>query len=72
MTTGNESLQSRCVRVSDSYSDIQDYCWERGWTDGLPVVPPTETLVRGMSEGYGGEPGLSLGIMQPKSSQVTL
>ena len=75
MTTGNDSLRSlrsRRVRVSDSYSDIQDYCWEQGWTDGLPVVPPTEPLVTAMLAGYGGDPGASLGIMQPKSSEVTL
>lgn len=72
MTTNNESLKSRRVQVSDNFNEIQNYCWEQGWTDGLPVVPPTEPLVRAMLAAYGGEPQTSLGIMQPNSSKVTL
>ena len=28
-----------------------DYCYEQGWTDGLPVVPPTEARVLPMVSG---------------------
>ena len=66
------SLNARRVDVSDSFQAIQDYCWEQGWTDGLPVVPPTEPLVRAMLAGYGGNPAISLGIMQPRNAQATL
>ena len=66
------SLNARRVDVSDSFQAIQDYCWEQGWTDGLPVVPPTEPLVREMLAGYGGNPAISLGIMQPRNAQATL
>ncbi|MBT97756.1 MAG: hypothetical protein CL902_03900 [Dehalococcoidia bacterium] len=72
MTSSNESLKSRRIQVSDDFTEIQNYCWEQGWTDGLPVVPPTERSVRAMLSAYGGEPDTSLGIMQPKSSNVTL
>ena len=67
-----ESLQSSRVQISDSPRAIQDYCWEQGWTDGLPIVPPTEPLVREMLSGYGGNPSESLGRMQPGNSSVTL
>ena len=66
------SLQSSRVQIADSPRAIQDYCWEQGWTDGLPVVPPTEPLVREMLSGYGGEPSDSLGRIQPGNSNVTL
>jgi len=66
------SLKARRVDVPDSFQAIQDYCWEQGWTDGLPVVPPTEPLVREMLAGYGGEPSFSLGIMQPRNAKATL
>ena len=72
MTINNDSLKARRIQVSDDFTEIQNYCWEQGWTDGLPVVPPTERLVRTMLETYGGEPGDSLGIMQPKCADVTL
>ena len=66
------SLKSRRIDVPDSFQAIQDYCWEQGWTDGLPVVPPTEPLVREMLDGYGGDPSYSLGVMQPRNAQATL
>ena len=66
------SLNARRIDVPDSFQDIQDYCWEQGWTDGLPVVPPTESLVRDMLAGYGGSPSISLGIIQPRNAQATL
>ena len=66
------SLNASRVEVPDSFQAIQDFCWERGWTDGLPVVPPTEPLVREMLASYGGEPSLSLGTLQPRNSQATL
>ncbi len=72
MAGSSDSLQSRRVQLSDSPRDIQDYCWEQGWTDGLPIVPPTEPLVREMLAGYGGGPSDSLGRIQPGNNLVTL
>ena len=66
------ALNSSRVDVLDSFQAIQDYCWEQGWTDGLPVVPPTESLVRDMLSCYGREPSTSLGIIQPRNAQATL
>ena len=66
------ALRSRRIQVQDSFQAIQDYCWEQGWTDGLPVVPPTEDLVRGMLQGYGEDPSTSLGLIHPRNAQVTL
>ena len=65
-------LQARRFDVEDSYDKLQDYCWEQGWTDGLPVVPPTEDLVRQMLMGFGEEPSASLGVIQPRNARVTL
>jgi hypothetical protein len=36
---------------ADSFDAINDYFYERGWTDGLPVVPPTEERVQAMLGG---------------------
>ena len=66
------SLNARRIDVPDSFQAIQDYCWEQGWTDGLPVVPPTEPLVREMLAGYGGDPSTSLGAIQTRNAQATL
>ncbi len=66
------SLQSRRVAVSDAFDAIRDYYEEQGWTDGLPVVPATEELVRKMLAGYGGDPQTDLGVIQPRNATVTL
>ncbi len=37
--------------VPDSTSAIYEEFYERGWIDGLPIVPPTEARVREMLAG---------------------
>mgnify|MGYP003292544877 CR=1 FL=1 len=39
--------QSHAYEVSDTAEAIEFY-YEKGWTDGLPVVPPTEASIRAM------------------------
>ena len=41
------TLTSKRYTVHDAAGAI-DLCFEKGWTDGLPVVPPTEAAVRAM------------------------
>ena len=36
--------------LSDTAKAIE-FCFEKGWTDGLPVVPPTEGSIRAMLDG---------------------
>ena len=50
MTTGAE--RSRLVETSDTIEAIEE-CYRMGWSDGLPVVPPTEYKVREMLEYVG-------------------
>ncbi len=44
------TLKSRRVTLADAEDDAEAM-FERGWTDGLPVVPPTERRVARMLEG---------------------
>ena len=44
--------------------------FERGWSDGLPVVPPTPERVEAMLRGA--DPGLSLGPVPPAHGEATL
>ena len=47
MTTGSE--RSASVELSDTIEAIEE-CYRMGWSDGLPVVPPTDYKVREMLE----------------------
>ena len=29
--------------ITDNPLEAIDYCYEKGWTDGLPVIPPEES-----------------------------
>jgi hypothetical protein len=47
MPTAQPSNQRDGVDVADPWAAIEA-CYAKGWTDGLPVVPPTELLVDAM------------------------
>jgi len=44
------------VAAAGALDDIQDYFDERYWTDGLPIVPPTEKKVKEMLKGTSHSP----------------
>ena len=41
---------------SEHLTDLVEWYFEQGWTDGLPVVPPTPEKVSATVEALGGEP----------------
>jgi hypothetical protein len=52
-----------------STDDVEEM-FERGWTDGLPVVPPTSERVEAMLGGRDGQ--VSLGLVPPDMGEATL
>ncbi len=50
--------------------DEMEEMFERGWTDGLPVVPPTRRRVEAMLGGADGS--VSLGLVAPSMGEATL
>lgn len=65
-------LSSKQIELTGSYSDIQDYYDNEGWSDGLPVVPATKELVQAMVAFSGLDPDTDLGIIQPSNKTVTV
>jgi hypothetical protein len=53
-----------------SSSDELEEMFERGWTDGLPVIPPTPERVKAMLGGRDGDQ--SLGPVPPGQGEATL
>ena len=51
-------------------TDEFEEMFERGWSDGLPVIPPTPERVEAMLGGAGG--GVSLGLVPPAMGEATL
>jgi AhpC/TSA family protein len=59
----------RPARGQDDFDELEDM-FERGWTDGLPVVPPTADRVAAMLGAF--EPDRSLGTVPPGLGEATL
>jgi hypothetical protein len=54
-------------------SEVQEEFFERGWTDGLPIVPPTPDRVHQMLAVLGDEdPDLLIGYLAARGRGVTL
>ena len=54
-----------------SLESIYEYYLEQQWTDGLPIIPPTEEKVASMLDRTGSDPQQELGLMPPKYGSVT-
>lgn len=68
---GDVALSSRRVEVGDM-EDPVEACYERGWSDGLPVVPPTEIRVVRMLAGTQRDPSEVLGDVPPDLQPCTI
>ena len=69
----NESgLTSDRITVEDSIDEVYSLFHERGWTDGLPVVPPTEERVHQMLSATDRQPSEIIGLLAPKMGAATI
>ena len=57
------------MSVPAGTDDVEEM-FERGWTDGLPVIPPTQERVEAMLSGCDGQ--VSLGLVPPALGEATL
>ena len=62
-------LDAELLAGLSSFDEYEDM-FERGWTDGLPVVPPTPERVEAMLGGR--DPDDSLGLVPPGLGEATL
>src|SRR5207244_11849829 len=63
-------LTSQRYEVKDMAEAIELY-YTKGWTDGLPVVPPTENSIWGMLESAGLEPEAEITFIENRQVLVT-
>ena len=64
-------LRGRRVEIA-SLEDEWEAMYDRGWSDGLPVVPPTEARVLKMLEGTSRRPDEIVAIVPPDLVPVTV
>ncbi len=64
-------LHSRRIEIADA-EDEMEALFDRGWTDGLPVVPPTEERVLRMLEGTTRDPQEIVATVPPDLIDITV
>jgi hypothetical protein len=69
MTTRAEPTE--LIRLEDSPESVNAEFYQRGWTDGLPIVPPTEERVAAMIAYTDRDPDESLGLLGPRWGKAT-
>lgn len=68
---GATTLQSRPVEFA-TLEDEFEAMYERGWSDGLPIVPPTEERVARMLEGTSRAPDEVVAVVPPVLAECTV
>ena len=68
---GGSLLRSRRIEVADAEDELE-MMFTRGWTDGLPVVPPTEQRVLAMLTGTTRTPDEVVATVPPDLADVTV
>ena len=63
---------STTVDLPDDSEAVSDYLYERGLSDGLPVIVPTVQRVERMLSGTRRDPASSLGPMPPSNAPATV
>ncbi len=64
-------LTSRVFEVADMAAAI-DFCYEKKWTDGLPVIPPTTDAVRRIIDHLKRDPSDIVGVIPPRDGLATI
>ncbi|MDP6226277.1 MAG: hypothetical protein QF714_01005, partial [Dehalococcoidia bacterium] len=49
-----------------------EFCYQQGWTDGLPVVPPTQEAIERIIGYLGRDPKEVVGIVTPRNGIATI
>ncbi len=68
---GDPGIRSRRIAV-EPHADPIEACFDRGWTDGLPVVPPTPERILRMLSGTSRDPADVVGRIPPDLAPCTV
>ncbi len=68
---GGSKLRSRRVEIAE-LEDEMEAMFDRGWSDGLPVVPPTEARVLRMLDGTSRAPDEVVAVVPPDLVECTV
>ncbi len=65
-------LKVEKIESEDPFTTINRLFYRRGWTDGLPIIPPTEDRVNEMLKGTDLPPEEVVAVLDPMKGQATV
>jgi hypothetical protein len=65
-------LASEVIELADTLEAVEAHFRAQGWTDGLPIVPPTAARVEDMLGGIDAEPDHVVGKLPPLWGEATV
>ncbi len=71
MTLSPDTLTSKRLEVVGNIDDAIEACYQHGWTDGLPVIPPTEEKVLQFLDLIGRHPSDVVGVEPVRGRVIT-
>ena len=66
------ALQAERFEIPDDLWEAQAFFEEKGWSDGLPIIPPTEERVAKMLAATRRKPEEGIGAVPPRWAQATV
>ncbi len=67
-----QAIADEKITLDDSQADNQEFFFEQGWTDGLPIVPPTHEKVSASLQTIDRDPQDVIGAVPPRHRPVTV
>ncbi len=71
LAAGDIKLKAREIPVAEDMDPIE-VAYDRGWSDGLPVTPPTDLRVARMLAGTSRKPDEIIGLVPPNLVELTV
>ena len=71
MSLSSDTLTSKRLEVTGTIEDAIELCYRQGWTDGLPVIPPTEEKVMRFLDYAGRHPSDVIGVEPVRGRVIT-
>src|SRR5713226_5876282 len=72
MSASASGPAAKVFRLKGGYSEINRHYQDQGWTDGLPIVPPTEDDVREFLRFTDRAPREVVAVLPPRQGEATV
>lgn len=72
VTIKGEVYPAPTIEVEGTVEDVNNYFFEKGWSNGLPIVPPTPEKVQAMLKGTSRDPDEVVWVIPPRNGILTV